>query len=290
MAETMELTGTVIDQAYRVLAKRQESADAEIYCGEPIASGPPVAIAFIREKLGHGDPAEEAFEREGRALCRFTHPGVAEVFDCGVFNGMPYVVTALPVGEKLAAELESLRAAPDRALKAISGAYEAIEAAHAAGLAHGALGKSSFILTPEGRLMIVDLAIVRLRGAIVRARRPSPEPSKSADITFVTGLTKTFFAPVEAPKPVAAPKLVAAPKPLVAPFVSKPARLPPPAPVQQQQQQRQRLPSVFDDLEEPALRTTTFFAAAGKEAASSRTLNLIAVCVVFFLMWIVLKT
>src|SRR5688500_8618735 len=120
-AGPMDFTGVIIDHAYRVLMKRSDTPDAEVYCGEPLASGPPVAIAFLREQIADDDEdVKETFLKDGRALCRFTHPNVIEMFVCGIYQGRPYAITALPVGEPLHAEIGALKQDPQRAVRAIA--------------------------------------------------------------------------------------------------------------------------------------------------------------------------
>src|SRR6185295_14290097 len=130
----------VIDDSYRVLAKRFSTLDADVYTAEPVACGPQVLIAVLRERIEEGAPIHDLFAREARALCRFTHPGVTDTFDFGVHQGRPYVVTSLSIGESFAAEMDKLRNTPERAVKAIATLHAAVDALHAAGLSHGSLG------------------------------------------------------------------------------------------------------------------------------------------------------
>jgi hypothetical protein len=188
-------SGTIIDQAYRVCALGRRLADADVYCGEPIAKGPPVAIAFLRTQIAESEEdVREAFEREGRALCRFTHPGVADVFDCGVHGDRPYVVTSLVAGEKLSSEVAALRNATDRAVRGVSTLYDALDAAREAGLVHGELTNDSLLVEPDGRVVIVDLAVVRLMRAILRARGEEVAENHADDVAFVGELGKSLMS------------------------------------------------------------------------------------------------
>ena len=101
-------------------------------------------------------------ERLVRAV-RVTHPAFVTIYDCdpaGELDGGPvaFVVTALPNGESLAARLERGPLPVAEALDCCAQVAAALEAAHGAGMAHGALRTDKIFLTLDG-VRIVDLGV-----------------------------------------------------------------------------------------------------------------------------------
>jgi serine/threonine-protein kinase len=107
-----------------------------------------VAIKVLAPGLLVDDEARARFRREALALARFSHPGIAAVYDVGTHNGDDYLVMELVTGETLA---ERLKAGPLSVREALSLAIEvasALEEAHEHGVVHRDLKPANVILTP----------------------------------------------------------------------------------------------------------------------------------------------
>src|SRR5260370_5280804 len=131
------LTGTVLDDTYRLDAKIGEGGFGAVFSGVHLRLQRPVAVKVLRPD--DGSPAELArFRREGIAACRIAHPNAIEVLDFGVSSsGIAYLVMELLSGRSLSAALqEEPLPSIGRCAEIVIPVCEALSAAHAAGILH----------------------------------------------------------------------------------------------------------------------------------------------------------
>jgi serine/threonine-protein kinase len=102
--------------------------------------------------------------REARSLAAVDHPGVVRVHGTGEHEGAPWIAMDYLRGtdlKRVLAERGPLSA--DVALQYAVQATEALVAAHDAGVIHRDLKPSNLLITPEGRLVLVDFGIAKRR-------------------------------------------------------------------------------------------------------------------------------
>jgi hypothetical protein len=198
----MELpTGTIVDSAYRISTPVRLAKDGDIYLGEPIAPGPPVMIHILRTALMEHDPGLEIFERAGLELCRFSHDAFPEVVDFGRFMVRPYLVMEKVEGKPLSDLIGSDEMGLDRALKIINATRDALQAAHKAGMAHGALTTRSIILTESGEVKILDLFS---RWLTQQINSKGKEIDTAADLTALVEISQLLMKGAKRPAAPAA--------------------------------------------------------------------------------------
>jgi len=102
--------------------------------------------------------------REARALAAVDHPGIVRVLGTGDHEGIPFIAMDYVRGTDLKRVLADRGALPvDAALRYAIQAAEALVAAHDAGVIHRDLKPSNLLLTPEGRIVLVDFGIAKRR-------------------------------------------------------------------------------------------------------------------------------
>ena len=108
--------------------------------------------------------ARARFMRETRALAAVDHPAVVRVHGLGDHEGTPWVAMDYVQGTDLKRVLAERRTlAVALALGYAIDAAEGLVAAHDAGVVHRDIKPSNLILTPEGRIVLVDFGIARRR-------------------------------------------------------------------------------------------------------------------------------
>ncbi|HEY3820072.1 MAG TPA: protein kinase [Polyangiaceae bacterium] len=102
--------------------------------------------------------------REARALASVDHPGIVRVLGTGEHDGVPFIAMDYVHGTDLKRVLADRGALPvDVALRYAIQAAEALVAAHDAGVIHRDLKPSNLLLTPDGRIVLVDFGIAKRR-------------------------------------------------------------------------------------------------------------------------------
>lgn len=182
------LSGTVLDDRYKIGALLGSGAMGEVYRAEQLRLKRPVAVKVLRAPQGD---MLQRFEREAQVLSRLKHPGIAGVLDFGSAGGVPYLVMELVGGRPLDEALaEGAAMPPGEAVPLLIQLSEALEHAHGQGVLHRDL-KPSNILVDGGQARIVDFGIARLL---------SDDPELSAGLTasgMVVGTPK-YASPEQA--------------------------------------------------------------------------------------------
>jgi dipeptidyl aminopeptidase/acylaminoacyl peptidase len=115
----------------------------------------PAAFADSAERL-------RRFEQEARATATLNHPNVMAVFDVGVDDGIPYVVSELLEGETLASALRSGALPPRKATDLAVQIAHGLAAAHGKGIVHRDLKPDNIFVTTDGRVKILDFGLARI--------------------------------------------------------------------------------------------------------------------------------
>jgi serine/threonine-protein kinase len=120
-----------------------------------------VALKILLPGLAADPIFELRFLREARAAARLSHPGLVTVYEAGRHRGKLYIAMELVRGKTLT-EHQGSRIEPSQAVDIAAQAALAMEAAHAAKIIHRDLKPANIMLTPEGRVKILDFGLVRV--------------------------------------------------------------------------------------------------------------------------------
>ncbi|MEO8706402.1 MAG: serine/threonine-protein kinase, partial [Kofleriaceae bacterium] len=128
------------------------------------SDGRVVAIKFLHRSTD--DEAVTRFLTEARAVNQISHAGIVEIFGFGTLDDdRHYFVMELLAGQTLGALLEERGSLPiDEALPILRGIALAVDAAHAAGIAHRDLKPDNVFVLPDGRTKLIDFGIAKLVG------------------------------------------------------------------------------------------------------------------------------
>lgn len=159
---------------YQVIAKIGAGGMGDVYRGHDARLGRDVAVKVLPGEFASDGARLQRFEQEAKTLAALNHPNILSIFDTGVQNGTPYLVSELLEGQTLRETLGSTpnvplpsRKAADYALSMAHG----LAAAHAKGIIHRDLKPENIFITKDGRVKILDFGLAKLR-------EPSPAASR----------------------------------------------------------------------------------------------------------------
>jgi len=121
-----------------------------------------VAVKLLNLALV-GREGEQRFTQEGTLLARLTHPNIARLLDAGVTTGgQPFLVLEYVVGERIDRYADEHHATPQQRIALFLDVLEALAAAHASLIVHRDIKPSNILVTPEGRVKLLDFGIAKL--------------------------------------------------------------------------------------------------------------------------------
>ncbi|MGE0129636.1 MAG: protein kinase [Blastocatellales bacterium] len=168
---------------YRVVSRIGAGGMGEVYLAEDATLSRKVAIKLLPASFAANADLVRRFEQEARAVGMLSHPNILTIFDTGVHQGTPYIVTELLEGENLRALLNDgplpLRRAMDYARQIIEG----LAAAHEKGITHRDLKPENLFVTADGRVKILDFGLAKLRPpklvGLMNAKADSKTPTQA---------------------------------------------------------------------------------------------------------------
>jgi serine/threonine-protein kinase len=121
-------------------------------------------------KLPHGHllagAVRRRFERERDILAALTHPNIAQLYDAGVADGRhPYLAMECIDGAPINDNCREARLTLERRLDLFLQILDAVGYAHGRLIAHRDLKPSNILVTPDGRVKLLDFGIAKLLSA-----------------------------------------------------------------------------------------------------------------------------
>jgi serine/threonine-protein kinase len=155
-------TGDVLGGRYEIRALLGQGGMAEVYAADDRLLGRRVAVKVLRAGLDADRRAVARFRREARAEAALSHPNIVAIHDVGLDGEQPFLVMELVPGETLSEMI--WRDAPlpvERAAEIGVEVAEALAFAHDAGIVHRDVKPGNVMVTPNGRVKVVDFGIAR---------------------------------------------------------------------------------------------------------------------------------
>lgn len=171
------MAGRVIGN-YRVLEKIGQGGMGEVFRARDERLGRDVAVKIIRpSSAGQADHVRR-FEQEARAAAALNHPNIVAIYDVGLEDGSPYIVSELLEGETLRQRLARGALSPRHALDYARQIVQGLIAAHDRRIVHRDLKPENLFVTHDGRVKILDFGVAKLQ--------PPPEQAERTPETMTT--------------------------------------------------------------------------------------------------------
>ena len=153
--------GTVIGP-YRIVALLARGGMGDVYRANDPRLGRDIAVKTLTNTERGDAQSIERFLQEARITASLDHPNIVKVFDVGMSNGRPYLVSELLDGEALRVPIGRGPASEEEARRIACAVTGGLVAAHARGLVHRDLKPENIFLTKSGTAKILDFGIAKL--------------------------------------------------------------------------------------------------------------------------------
>lgn len=147
---------------YRILEKVGAGGMGVVYRARDERLHRDVAIKVLSDEGQRDRDARRRIDREARALSQLNHPNIEAVHAFEHHEGVDYLVLELVEGESLGQWVARGALPEARVLDLGIQLASALEAAHAQGIIHRDLKPSNLMVTPDGRLKVLDFGLARL--------------------------------------------------------------------------------------------------------------------------------
>jgi serine/threonine-protein kinase len=109
------------------------------------------------------EAGQARFRREGSALARLAHPGIARLFDAGVTpTGQPYLVLEYVDGRPIDQYVAAVHLTTKAKVRLFLQVLDAVGHAHASLIVHRDLKPSNILVTSDGSVKLLDFGIAKL--------------------------------------------------------------------------------------------------------------------------------
>ncbi|HET7226838.1 MAG TPA: protein kinase [Candidatus Eisenbacteria bacterium] len=149
---------------YRLLSPLAEGGMGQLWLAEDTALPRRVAVKFVNAERADDPVATERLLREARLAASVDHPQVVTVYEAGVYEGRPFLVTQYLEGETLERRLARGPLPVPEAVALARAIADALAEVHALGIVHRDLKPANLMLTPHGP-RILDFGISALAGS-----------------------------------------------------------------------------------------------------------------------------
>jgi Tol biopolymer transport system component len=147
---------------YRVIEKIGSGGMGEVYRASDQRLGRDVALKILKPSLAHDQDRLRRFEQEARAAAALSHPNIVAIYDIGMHDGAPYIVSELLEGQTLRERLLNGPIPRRQAIDYARQIAQGLTAAHEKRIVHRDLKPENLFLTKDGRIKILDFGIAKL--------------------------------------------------------------------------------------------------------------------------------
>ena len=172
----------------------------EVYRARDTKLDRDVAIKVLSDEFSRDAERLVRFKREAKVLASLNHPGIAAIHGLEESEGTHYLVLELVPGETLAARIARGPIPVDEAIQIVIKIADALEEAHEQGIVHRDLKPANIMLTPDGKVVVLDFGLAKVFVEQKHEADSSLSPTLTRDATRVGVIlgTAAYMSPEQA--------------------------------------------------------------------------------------------
>jgi serine/threonine-protein kinase len=147
---------------YETEQRLDEQENSRVYIARRTATGEEVAVKVLLENPRDRSSLLRRFRQEARLMSSLTHPNLVKAIGYGAVSNVHYAILELASGVNLRKRVETQGPLPvSLAAWCAYQAADALEYMHQRGVVHRDVKPSNLVLSPDGRLKLLDLGLAR---------------------------------------------------------------------------------------------------------------------------------
>lgn len=166
---------------YRVLAALGAGGMGVVYRARDERLGRDVALKVLPAAQTWDPTAKARMIREAQTASALNHPHICHIYEIGEADGQNFIAMELVEGRVLSASIPQGGLPIDVAMRYAEQMADALEHAHSRNVLHRDIKSSNVVVTPEGRIKILDFGL---------AKRISEDIASEATLSQVSPLTQ----------------------------------------------------------------------------------------------------
>jgi eukaryotic-like serine/threonine-protein kinase len=146
---------------YEVIAPLGAGGMGEVYRAHDATLGRDVALKLLPRELADDPDRRGRMIREARAAASLNHPNICTIYEVGDAGGLYFIAMEVIDGESLSGRLAARPLNAGEYLRIGVELADAVAHAHDRGLIHRDLKSANVMITPEGRVKVLDFGLAK---------------------------------------------------------------------------------------------------------------------------------
>lgn len=151
---------------YRIFERLGGGGMGEVYLARDTRLDRDVALKFLPDAVQRDDSARERLLREARSASKLSHPNIVSIHAIENDGEHDFIVMEYVAGRTLGALIKEDAVPLEDALEYARQICEALTAAHDAGLVHRDIKADNILVTPQGRVKVLDFGLAKVSGSV----------------------------------------------------------------------------------------------------------------------------
>lgn len=159
--QTTYASGEMVSH-YRILEEVGRGGMGHVYKAEDTRLQRIVALKFLPAYVDPALRIETRFLNEARAASALDHPNLCTIYDISSHKSRPFISMAFYAGDTLKTRIEQGPLPIPLALDYARQLLDGLASAHAKGIVHRDIKPANIIITPRGRLKLLDFGLAKI--------------------------------------------------------------------------------------------------------------------------------